>query len=155
MENGFIELRVRGVSVEDDEPIVNLEDRMTDRRLLVPVGPFEASAIILEMEGISPPRPLTHDLLADFFVEGGFSLDEAVFSGDTGTGIRARLSYHKGLRKFDKEVRPSDAIALALRLAAPLRADAALLDLQARGCLPWRRPRIVAMDDWKAKALRA
>jgi bifunctional DNase/RNase len=141
--------------VENEEPIVLLEDRVTDRRLLVPVGPFEASAIILELEGITPPRPLTHDLLADFFEEGGFGLDEASFSGDAATGIRARLSYHKGLRKFAKEIRPSDAIALALRLGAPLRAEASLLELQAKGRMPWRRPRIVAMDDWKAKALRA
>jgi len=155
MENGFIELRIRGVSVEGDEPIVNLEERTTDRRLLIPVGPFEASAIFLEMEGILPPRPLTHNLLADFFIEGGFGLDEANFSGDAETGILAHLSYHKGLRKFTKEVRPSDAIALALRLGAPLRAEPSLLDLQAQGCLPWRRPRIVAMEDWKAKALRA
>ncbi len=63
MESGIVELRIRGVSIENDEPFVVLEDKLTDRRFLMPVGPFEASAIILEMEGISPPRPLTHDLL--------------------------------------------------------------------------------------------
>jgi len=155
MERRIIELRIRGVSIEDDEPVVILEDRVTDRRLMVPVGPFEASAIILELEGISPPRLMTHDLLAEFFAEGGFSLDEAEFFGDAGTGIRSRLSYRKGLRKCSKEVRPSDALALALRLGAPLRAETNLLELQEQGCLPLRRPRIVALDDWKAKALRA
>jgi uncharacterized protein len=155
MEDGSIELRVRGVSMEDDEPIVILEDRVTDRRLLVPVGPFEASAIILELEGIFPPRPLTHDLLAAFFEEGGFSLDAAELFGDAVAGARARLSYRKGLRKFEKEVRPSDAIALALRLGSPLRADPALLADQERGRGTWRRPRILALDAWKAKALRA
>jgi bifunctional DNase/RNase len=155
MENGIIELRIRGVSMEDDDPIVILEDRATDRRLLLPIGPFEASAILLEMEGIRPPRPLTHDLLAEFFEEGGFCLDEAEFYGEAGASVRARLSYRKGLRKYVKEVRPSDALALALRLSAPLRAEASLLELQERGCLPWQRPRILAMDRWKAKALRA
>jgi bifunctional DNase/RNase len=155
MENGIIEMRVRGVSMEADDPIVILEDRMTDRRLLVPVGPFEASAIILELEGISPPRPLTHDILAYFFEEGGFSLEEVSFFGDGGSGIRSRLSYRKGLRKFEKEVRPSDALALGLRLGAPLRAETALVELQEKGCVPRSRPRIVALEDWKAKALRA
>ena len=155
MENGIVELRIRGLSMEDDEPIVILEDRVTDRRLLVPVGPFEASAIILELEGISPPRPLTHDLLADFFAEGGFCLDEVVFFGAAGSGIRARLSYRKGLKQFTKEVRPADALALALRLDAPLRTKNVLLELQRSGSLPWKKPKIVGMEDWKAKALRA
>jgi bifunctional DNase/RNase len=155
MEKDSIELRIRGVSMEDDEPIVILEDRVTDRRLIIPVGAFEASAIILELEGISPPRPMTHDLLAEVFEEGGFSLDEVEFSGDGRSGIKARLSYRKGLRKFEKEVRPSDALALGLRLGARMRAKTALLELQERGAIPWRRPRIVALDEWKAKTLRA
>ena len=155
MENGSVDLRVRGVSMEDDEPIVILEDRVTDRRLLVPVGPFEASAIILELEGISPPRPLTHDLLAEIFEEGGFLLDAAELFGDLTSGTRARLSYRKGLRKFEKEVRPSDAIALALRLGSVLRADSALLAGRGSGGAAWRRPRILGLDEWKAKALRA
>jgi uncharacterized protein len=155
MEKGCIELRVRGLLMEDDEPIVILEDRITDRRLMVPVGPFEASAIIIELEGIKPPRPMTHDLLAEFFEEGGFSLDAAEFFGDAGTGVKARLSYRKGLRKLVKEVRPSDALALSLRLGAPLRAEVSLLETQERGSAPWRRPRIIALDDWKTRALRA
>ena len=141
--------------MEDDEPIVILEDRVTDRRLMIPVGPFEASAIILEMEGISVPRPLTHDLLADFFEEGGFHLDEVEFFSEDVSGIRSRLLYRKGLREFVKEVRPSDALALALRLDAPLRSEPSFLEHQERGSVPWQRPRILSLDDWKAKALRA
>jgi uncharacterized protein len=155
MQNGRVELRIRGVYMEDDQPIIILEDRATDRKLTVPVGAFEASGIILEMEGISSPRPLTHDLLAEFFEEGGFSLDEAAFFGDAADEVRARLIYHRGLRKYTKELRPSDALALALRLRAPLRADSSLIELQERSGAPWQRPRILAMDTWKAKALRA
>lgn len=141
--------------MESDEPVIVLEDRATDRRLRVPVSPFEASAILLEMEGISAPRPLTHDLLAEFFSEGGFSLDEASFFGDQESGIRARISYHKGIRRFAKEVRPSDALALSLRLSAPLRAAAVFLDKQQRLSLPWHRPRILGLKEWKDRALRA
>jgi bifunctional DNase/RNase len=155
MGNGKVELRVRGVSMEDDEPVAILEDRSTGRRLLVPVGPFEASAIILEIEGISPPRPLTHDLLAEFFEAGGFSLDAAEIFGEADEGARARLSYRKGPRRIVKEVRPSDALALALRLGAPLLADEAMLERQSRAAAIQRRPRILALEDWKARALRA
>jgi uncharacterized protein len=152
MKNGFTGLRIRGVSMEKDEPVVILEDRATDRRFRLPVGPFEATAIILELECISPPRPLTHDLLADFFEEGGFSLDEVELFGEPGPGSRARLSYHKGVRKFEKEVRPSDALALALRLDAPVFAEAAMFDGGEGGRSAWHRAKVVALDEWKARA---
>ncbi len=155
MQNARLELRIRGVYMEDEQPIVILEDRVTDRKLMVPVGPFEASAIILEMEGISSPRPLTHDLLAQFFEEGGFTLEEALFFGDSADEVRARLVYRKGLRRFVKELRPSDALALAMRLGGPLRVESSLIEKQESCAEPWRRPRILALDQWKGKALRA
>jgi uncharacterized protein len=152
MKTGFTGLRIRGVSLENDEPIVILEDRATDRRIRIPVGPYEASAIILELECISPPRPLTHDLLADFFEEGGFSLDAVELFGQSASGPRARLSYRKGVRKFEKEVRPSDALALALRLDAPVSGEAALFDHGNAESSTWRRPRILSLSRWKARA---
>ena len=155
MENCMVELRIREVLLENDEPIVVLEDRITDRRLVLPIGPFEASAIILEMEGISPPRPLTHDLLADLFTEAGFSLDRVELFGEQASGTRARLEYRKGLRSYEREVRPSDALALALRLEAPVMAEVGLLAPRERDTLPWPRPKILILDDWKDKALRA
>jgi len=155
MKNGSVELRIRGVCFDNEQPIIILEDRVTDRKLMLPMSPFEASAILLELEGIASPRPQTHDLLADFFSEGGFSLEEAQFFGDAADEVRARLVYRKGLRKFAKDLRPSDALALAMRLDAPLRAESSLIELQERSAAPWRRPRILALDKWKTKTLRA
>jgi uncharacterized protein len=155
MKNGSIDLRILGIHIEDEEPIVVLEDRDNGRRLTMPVGPFEASAIIIELEGISPPRPMTHDLLAEFFEEGGFSLDEALFFGDSSNDIRARLVYRKGIRKFSKELRPADALALAMRLGAPLRADRALFGQRERALGPRQGPRIVALEEWKTRSMRA
>jgi bifunctional DNase/RNase len=152
MKTGFMRLRILGISMENDEPIVILEDRATDRRLQIPVGPFEASAIILALECISPPRPLTHDLLAVFFEEGGFSLDQVELFGDPDSGSRARLLYRKGLRKYEKEVRPSDALALALRLDAPVIAEVAMFDRRQDDSATWHRPKILALNEWKARA---
>lgn len=152
MSNGFTGLRIHEVSMEKDEPVVILEDRASGRRFRIPVGPFEATAIILELESIPSPRPLTHDLLADFFREGGFSLDEVELFGGPGARARARLSYRKGLRVFKKEVRPSDALALALRLDAPIFAEAAMFDQGKAEKSAWPRPKIVAMEEWKARA---
>lgn len=155
MEKVILELRIRGVSMEKGEPIVILEDRRTERRLQVKVGPFEASAIILELEGISSPRLLTHDLLAEIFEEGGFNLEGAELFGDSAEGLRARLSYSKGPRSYEKEVRPSDALALALRLDAPILASFGLLDGAKKSANPWLQPNVLSFSDWKAGEMRA
>jgi hypothetical protein len=151
----LLELRIRGVSMEKDEPIVILEERRTERHLQIKVGPFEASAIILELEGISSHLPLTHDLLAAIFEEGGFSLDRVELFGDSVEGARARLSYSKGLRGYEKEVRPSDALALALRLEAPVFASSDMLNSAGKNADTWLRPNILDFGDWKAGRMRA
>lgn len=134
MDKNFVVLSVSGVSIEGEDalPVVMLrEDRdHGEGALSVTVGPFEASAILLELEGISPPRPLTHDLLADLFRETGMELERAELFGLPGEGPRARLVYRRGLSRRIKEVRPSDALALALRLKAPICADRDLLSLR-------------------------
>lgn len=155
MGKTLLELRICGVSMEKGEPIVILEERWTKRRFQVKVGPFEASAIILEMEGISSPRPLTHDLLAEIFEEGGFSLGRVELFGDSPELSRAKLSYSKGLHSYEKEVRPSDALALAQRLKAPIFASPDILAGVEGGADPWLRSKILDFGDWKTGRLRA
>ena len=133
MAADLVEVHVHRVVIDggDGLPVVVLLDRDRDAGLALPVGPFEASAIIMELEGISPPRPLTHDLLAELFRESGFSLDRAELFGAGEGGPRARLRYRRGLWSRMREVRPSDAVALALKLGSPICAQRALLDTRA------------------------
>ncbi len=160
MDNGLVELRVRGVALDGPEgaPLVVLEDRARRRRVEFPAGPFEASAIIMELEGIAPPRPLTHDLLAEIFREGGFTLDEVVLGTSRGS-VSARLKYRKGQCRLVRDVRPADAVALAIRLGAPIEAEPGLLEAERRRSEPLqrgrRKPRILILDDWKARAVGA
>jgi bifunctional DNase/RNase len=136
MDKNLVLMAVRGVSVDEGDslPLVLLrEDEGGGGALSVPVGPFEASAILLELEGISPPRPLTHDLLADMFRESGLDLERAELFGEPGEGPRARLVYRRGFGRRTKEVRPSDALALALRLKAPICAHRHLLSGRGSG----------------------
>jgi bifunctional DNase/RNase len=130
MENQLVEVVIRRIELpsEDSPPMVILEETRGTRSIPIPVGPFEASAILLELEGIMPPRPLTHDLLADLFREAGFRLDRVELFGKATGGPRARLAYRKGFRVTGKEVRPSDALALAQRLGAPVMVHPDLLD---------------------------
>ncbi|MBN1242781.1 MAG: bifunctional nuclease family protein [Spirochaetales bacterium] len=149
-KNRKIGLDVRGVALDpaDADPVVILEDRERRFTLPVPVGPFEAGAIILELEGVKPPRPLTHDLLADFFKRHGFRVDSAELETGEDGSLRASLSYRKGLGRWRRELRPSDAIALALRLKAPLRAAASdLVERVEKG------ERAVAVDPTRADGL--
>jgi bifunctional DNase/RNase len=133
MKKDLVEMKVRGVAVDrgDGLPIVLLLDEEGGAGIPLPVGPFEASAIIIELEGISPPRPLTHDLLASTFRESGLVLERAELFGARGEGAQARLVYRRGLSRRRKEVRPSDAVALAIRLKAPICAEKELLDTKA------------------------
>lgn len=140
--------------MDKDEPIVILEERRGVRRLRLRVGPAEASAIILELEGIPSPRPLPYELLADFFAEGGFCLDRVELFGDSSEAARARLAYRRGTRGYEKEVRPSDALALALTLRAPVFASETLLDGPAAELIEWK-PRVLDFVDWKSGRMRA
>lgn len=126
-------MKVRGVAVNRGEglPVVLLLDEEGSAGLPLPVGPFEASAIIVELEGISPPRPLTHDLLAETFREGGLVLERAELFGERSAETQARLVYRHGFIRRERNVRPSDAVALAIRLKAPICAERSLLDTKA------------------------
>jgi uncharacterized protein len=86
------------------------------RRLPILIGAFEAQSIALEMEGIKPPRPLTHDLLKNIIdLLGGDLVDVCISELRDGTFF-ARLN----LETQEIDSRPSDAIALAVRYGAPI-----------------------------------
>jgi bifunctional DNase/RNase len=86
------------------------------RRLPIIIGAFEAQSIALEMEGIKPPRPLTHDLLKNVMDSLGASLND-VFINELKEGtFYAKLS----LDSQEVDSRPSDAIALAVRYGVPI-----------------------------------
>jgi uncharacterized protein len=120
-------LEVMGVRVEmpTNQPIVLLRERDGDRYLPIWIGAAEATAIAYVQQGVEPPRPLTHDLIVNVLAELGHevsavridSLVDGVFFAtlviDGGTEISAR---------------PSDAIAIALRVGAPVLGSAAVLD---------------------------
>ena len=86
------------------------------RRLPIIIGAFEAQSIALEMEGIKPPRPLTHDLLKNIMDSLGASLTDVYINELKDGTFYARLS----LDTQEVDSRPSDAIALAVRCGVPI-----------------------------------
>jgi bifunctional DNase/RNase len=121
------ELTVVGVRVElpSNQPIVLLKESTGDRYLPIWIGAVEATAIAFAQQGIVPARPLTHDLLKDVLQAIGASL-EAVMITELRDGV-----YYADLRFGDGtsvSARPSDAIALAIRVGTVIYAEESVLD---------------------------
>lgn len=95
-----------------------------NRRLPIIIGAFEAQSIALEMEGIKPPRPLTHDLMKNILESVGADLSEITISELRDGTFYAKLS----LDSQEIDARPSDAIALAVRFGAPIYVSDKVMD---------------------------
>jgi len=124
-------VRIKGVAMPSEEasPVVVLEDN-GGGELAVSVGAFEAGAIVMELEGLSTPRPLTHSLLAQLLREQGIALRRVELYGLYGAdqdGFMARIIYGRGLRSWTRDVRPSDALAMAAVTKAPVYAHPSLV----------------------------
>jgi uncharacterized protein len=101
-------------------PIVVLRDDAGDRFLPIWIGLFEAQAIGLAIEGVRPPRPMTHDLLANLLTSLGGIVDRVVVSSLREGTFYATVEVLRGDEALALDARPSDAIALALRLGSPI-----------------------------------
>lgn len=91
-----------------------------ERRLPIIIGAFEAQSIALEMEGIKPPRPLTHDLMKNIIDQMGVSLVEVLINDLRDGTFFAQLALDSPTVNHEVDSRPSDAIALAVRYGVPI-----------------------------------
>lgn len=113
-------------------PIVVLKGIDTDTILPIWVGAYEANAIALEIEKIVPQRPMTHDLLRNFIVETGFHLKRITITelrDNTFYALIELIDNQENLISLD--ARPSDAIALAVRLDCAIFVEQNVLDISA------------------------
>lgn len=113
-------------------PIVVLKGIDSDTILPIWVGAYEANAIALEIEKIVPQRPMTHDLLRNFIVETGYQVNRVTISDlreNTFYAVIELVDQKNQVLAFD--ARPSDAIALALRLDCAIFVEQTVLDISA------------------------
>ncbi len=113
-------------------PIVVLKGIDTDTILPIWVGAYEANAIALEIEKIVPQRPMTHDLLRNFIVETGFRLQKITITelrDNTFYALIELIDNQENLLTLDS--RPSDAIALAVRMDCAIFVEQNVLDISA------------------------
>ena len=118
----MLEMKVKGLTLDPltNMPIVILKD--TDEKKVLPiwVGIFEANAIALEMEQVSTPRPMTHDLLKNIIEGFQAQVARIVVNDLKDNTFYAVITINLNGNEVLIDARPSDAIALALRVNAPI-----------------------------------
>jgi hypothetical protein len=118
-----VEMRIRGLMLDPttNMPIIVLKDVNSDSVLPIWVGVFEANAIALEIEKVAPPRPMTHDLLKNAITGLGATVERIVVTElRNDTFYAAIWATRNGGEPIVIDARPSDAIALAMRMDAPI-----------------------------------
>ena len=125
-----VEMSIKGLMVDPitNTPIVLLHDREGQRVLPIAVGIFEANAIVQQIENISTPRPTTHDLLRNVIRDLKADVQKVVVSDLKEGTFYAVIHLIVGGELVAIDARPSDAIALALRVRAPIFAEDTVLD---------------------------
>lgn len=125
-----IEMSIKGLMVDPvtNMPIVILRDSDGKRILPIWVGVFEANAIALQLENVSTPRPMTHDLLRNVIQDLNGDVQKIVVSDLKDNTFYAVLHVVVAGEMVMIDARPSDAIALALRVRAPIFAEDAVID---------------------------
>lgn len=117
-----------GLDRATNSPVVILQEKDGDRVLPIWIGPAEASAIAMELAGVKFSRPLTHDLLKQVIVGLGAELRRVLITQVKDNTYFAELQIHRDDQVFHMDARPSDSIAIALRLNAPIFTDNELLE---------------------------
>jgi len=117
-----IEMKIRGLMMDPaaNTPIVILKDVNGESMLPIWVGPFEANAIAVEIEKLAPQRPMTHDLLKNIIWEFGASVRRVVITDLIENTFLAVIELTRAGEVVVVDSRPSDAIALALRVDCPI-----------------------------------
>ncbi len=125
-----IEMTIKGLMVDPvtNVPIIILRDRDGQKVLPIWVGIFEANAIALQIENVSTPRPMTHDLLRNVIHDLKASVQKVVVSDLQENTFYALIYLTWNGETVAVDARPSDAIALALRTRAPIFVEDTVID---------------------------
>lgn len=129
-EDTLIEMVVEriAVSTADYQPVVLLKEKGGELYLPIWIGPLEANAIAVVLEGVEVPRPLTPDLLCSLLDRMEASVNYIVINDLRDHTFYAKISVNANWKQMEIDARPSDSIAIALRVRAPIYAEKSVLD---------------------------
>jgi bifunctional DNase/RNase len=130
MGGRLVEMAVESVRVHmlSTQHVVILKDLERRRFLPIWIGPWEANAIAMRLQGVEPERPLTHDLMASLMRDLGATVRQVDIVGLEAETFFARIVLEADGRVHEVDARPSDALALAVRTGAPVYAAEEVLD---------------------------
>ncbi len=125
-----IEMTIKGLMIDPitNMPIVILKDKEGNRILPIWVGIFEANAIALQIENISTPRPMTHDLLKNVLGDLEANVQKIVVCELKDNTFYAMIYLNRNGEVIAIDSRPSDAIALALRTKSPIFVEESVVE---------------------------
>jgi uncharacterized protein len=126
----LVEMEIHSVNLDvvSSQPVVVLHEKASRRFLPIWIGQFEATAIMMELEGIAPSRPLTHDLLKTMVDRLEGAVQRIVVSDIEDGTFYATIHVTKNGGALEIDARPSDAIALAVRMGVPIFAEESVLE---------------------------
>jgi hypothetical protein len=116
------------VSLMNYQRVVILKEKAADRYLPIWIGPAEADAIAVKLQKVNVPRPLTHDLLSSVIDTLGASIDSIIVNDLKNDTFFAKINLSLDGSQLEVDSRPSDALALAVRVDAPIYVDESVLD---------------------------
>lgn len=118
----MVEMKVKGLAVDANSkiPVVILTDPDEKRYLPIWIGIYEADAILIALEKINVPRPMTHDLLKSILESVGVTIERILIHNIENNTFYARITLSREKDEWEIDARPSDAIALGLRIECPI-----------------------------------
>ncbi len=116
------------VSLMNYNRVVILKEKVSERYLPIWIGPSEADAIAVKLQGVTVPRPLTHDLLRIIIDTLGATVNAIIVSDLKNDTFYAKIVLNIDGGQMEVDSRPSDALALAVRVEVPIYAEEAVLD---------------------------
>ena len=116
------------VSLMNYQRVVILKEKTAERYLPIWIGPSEADAIAVKLQGVSVPRPLTHDLLCSIIDALGATINSIVVSDLKNDTFYAKILLSVDGEQMEVDSRPSDALALAVRADVPIFTEETVLD---------------------------
>ncbi|MHB2153511.1 bifunctional nuclease family protein [Calditrichota bacterium GD2] len=125
----MVEVRVNGIFMTQTQASgIILKEQDGDRALPIVIGEYEAQAIALALENLKPPRPITHDLAANILETLGVEMEQVIITELKDNTYYAIIKLNYAGQLFEIDSRPSDAIALALRLGTPIFVDEMVME---------------------------
>ncbi len=131
MQNKLIRLKVIGISYSQTQSgayALILAEENGERRIPIIIGGFEAQAIVIKLENLEPPRPLTHDLFRSFALACGVTVEQVLINKLREGIFYSEIVCTDGERRFSIDSRTSDAVALALRFECPIFIEPQILN---------------------------